>query len=781
MTFINPKAIINISQNRREMNNMKSILCDFSDRKDHSKNLLKYKYNLDVEKSLIRFLRELFVDIDIPDDEEFLEKCDIFKIKLSNMIYNLIAFVQFKYTTNLHLSDNYNFKSTLLATKYNHEHLSQNDVNELKSKTYSIDEVNDAIKNFICKELPYGYKPYKELKKLLETKMEVYLYRKHIKDKISAYKLYKYIYEIINIELDLDYGIDKERIPDSIQEEDIRQIMNDIDTAEYYIEKNECKYNDVHINHNSDKQTSFLDDYSSLLKENRLDPVDALIKDIHFESYYSSVMPNILQIELCKSRYNKYEQYTKSSLSNVYNNEDVKNRLYKGFKNTNIKRMLMNEKAIGSKKRECYIPFAAIDLTAMHTTLLTKYSIRKVLSYFQEYIFNGEKTFKDIIDLALDNKDYNLSINDVKYVVKDINEYDNNYLTDEDCNDIFYILDKYIKRHKREQKKGTQLQISIQNILESNKETNNKDYEKLLAIVKKIFKNNSELDEYDLYNVSVVKLQYSIVKNAYYIRLFEEFQKADSKESPEEKLLLEIYSNTASYMIERIYGINLCEVFYKKASIYNNNEMADILLNLMKVQNVYIREALLNVYLSDPSQKDTVLKSAKYESEWVYPIIMYFIQVFLELYTNKLKDSLNAIILQKNDSENEDTKLNDLLHKVLNDDSYIDTIKEHIKNTEKNKDDFNNICTDIVLINISNAFKQGNIHALKFNNNDYVYSASSSSGTIGIKKDHSAVAEIFYKKLMKCYETPESRKESFECFKLKHGFLDPYYDDNFFK
>lgn len=205
---------------------MKSVLCDFSDRKDHSKNLLKYKYNLDVEKSLIQFLRELFVDIDIPDDEEFLEKCDIFKIKLSNMIYNLIAFVQFKYTTNLHLSDNYNFKSTLLATKYNHEHLSQNDVNELKSKTYSIDEVNDAIKNFICKELPYGYKPYKELKKLLETKMEVYLYRKHIKDKISAYKLYKYIYEIINIELDLDYGIDKERIPDSIQEEDIRQQGN---------------------------------------------------------------------------------------------------------------------------------------------------------------------------------------------------------------------------------------------------------------------------------------------------------------------------------------------------------------------------------------------------------------------------------------------------------------------------------------------------------------------------------------------------------------------------
>ena len=128
--------------------------------------------------------------------------------------------------------------------------------------------------------------------------------------------------------------------------------------------------------------------------------------------------------------------------------------------------------------------------------------------------------------------------------------------------------------------------------------------------------------------------------------------------------------------------------------------------------------------------------------------------------------------------------LNDIYEKTLKNAQQSKRVKKLLNKKDAIVNDLDNVCKDIIVMYIANTFNQGKVERVKYNKYEYIkYSHRNiiKDVNLEIKNEHTATTQTFYKMLMKCYETPESRKENFECFKLKHGFRDPYYDDNFFK
>ena len=759
---------------------MNDFLCDFSFCKEHISNYLKYTYGLDTKKAFATFLKEMFrADITL-DDNVYIEECNLLSKDFSDTLFVLVQFVIEEFTKTSPFLQDYIFVYHLISSKYNPEKLTKNDINELKSQKVSLNQIGSVIKEFANK-LPPRYKYKEEFIEFIKSKLPYYLKSYEIEDETSNYEIQCCIFEIIDDQISNRNRIYHENIDHELDKKDVEAILN---------HKNTLHMNEERISLNKDDKVTKDKvnkpgyGWSSLIQQNEPNLIAPLIKETLLETYYSSIMANLLQIELTKGRYNRYEKYTKYVFEDLYSVFKVMNGLYKGYKNKPIKQMLMGEYKTDTRKRLCYIPFAGIDFVAMNYTLFTIYSKKRVIYLFWSYILNTNISFKKTIKKALKENDYSSFIEEL------IDPSNKAYYSTEDYNNIYNIIDNYIKSKLKDYKEANdedkkKITISVYDMLKTKKgakdedEKDNTCYDIILDIILNLV-DKKLIDKYELYDVDIIKLHKSLISSYDAV--------SSNIQCNTDMVLSKTYPITTPYMIERLYGINLCEEYYKNEPKYSYYQDAEVLFQLTKVQNINIRKILFNIYLEKESYKDHVLKLTKYESEWIYPLLMYFVELYIELYTKQLKNSIHEFCCNKENSEHINTELacmlNDIYEKTLKNAQQSKRVKKLLNKKDAIVNDLDNVCKDIIVLYIANEFNQGKLKRVEYNKYEYIkYSHLNiiEDVNLEIKNEHTATTQLFYKKLMKCYETPESRKESFECFKLKHGFLDPYYDDNFFK
>lgn len=134
--------------------------------------------------------------------------------------------------------------------------------------------------------------------------------------------------------------------------------------------------------------------------------------------------------------------------------------------------------------------------------------------------------------------------------------------------------------------------------------------------------------EYDLYDVNVKRLLKQL-KNAHDLITH--------------KIENDIYALTP-YMIERIYGLNVCRQILNK--IYEDKKLvinAKRLYPLMKVQNVIVRETFASLYLNNRWGISDFNNHVKFESQWRYPILMYHVELLEEFFKNRYNENKNFL------------------------------------------------------------------------------------------------------------------------------------------
>ncbi len=580
---------------------MRSFLCDFTEELDEIKNVLEYRFSYQLEDLVKEFAeagtknidKKAIENADKKEKEKIHYKYAECFIDVSKQLIRY--WVVNKSKGYKHIC----FDESLISVNFAPERV-RVFLSYRKSIRYS--EIDGIVNEYINITVPRSYSKIEDLRKELVEKIKK-KYESYCNEnsKLKCMNILDDIYRAIYI---------------SFEKRSHHRNSGFLDSINKYEE------NDI--------QSESMTKYEKAIKEVEKSEIylscdmEELIREVEINNHITSILLNVLQLKLCDA-YNENVRYTKYPLEHFYNecSSTIRNGAYKRYCNSDIRKILMSmcndkTKNIGKQGRWCYLPFYGIDYIALMTKPFAKYNKKNVVINFRDFI--------------IDNIDFDAFIEDI--IVKNRDDFGFQF--------AFDTLPGYIKK----QLKNTQIEVFtviVNKWISDIRDRCNSEpelFEKLISeytvsefcdinysIIEEFMKNMPE-GSYHLYNVNLQQLMKEIEYR------LKDVNNERSHNTKKYSIHAEIKLLTP-YMVERIYGVNIFSVIFE--GIYDGrgrNISSSAICKIMQMQNAFTREALAKLYVNGEIRETDIDEYAIYDSKWLYPLIMCYIQL-LEKYFKK--------------------------------------------------------------------------------------------------------------------------------------------------
>lgn len=577
---------------------MRSFLCDFTNELGEIENVLKYRFSYQLDDLVKSFAEAGTKNIDkratLSADKNEKEKiqykyAECF-VDVSKQLIRYLVVNKSKEYKSIY------YDSSLISVNFSPERFR---VLFSCRRSIQYSEIEELVSKYINITVPKSYSEIEDLRKELVEKIK----KKYVPYSVGNSKL-----KSINI-LDDAYRA----IYTTFEHSSNSVNLGFLDSINKY-EENDVQSKAITKHEKAIKEFEESQIYLSCnMKE--------LIREIEINNYITSILLNVLQLKLCDA-YNENVRYTKYPLQDLYNDcsSTIRNGAYKRYCNSDIRKILMSmcndkTKNIGKQGRWCYLPFYGIDYIALMTKPFAKYNKKNVEINFRDFIIDNidiDAFFKDIIAKNRDNSGF-------QFTFDTLPEYIKKQLKNTQIEVFTVIVNKWISDIRERCKGEPELFEKI--ISEYTvPELCNINY----SIIEEFMKNMPE-GSYHLYNVNLQQLMKDIESR------LNEVINENSRNTKENSIHAEIKLLTP-YMVERIYGVNIFSSIFE--SIYNSGKKyisSSAICKIMQMQDVFTRESLARLYVNDEISESYVDKYATYESKWMYPLIMFYIQL-LEKY-----------------------------------------------------------------------------------------------------------------------------------------------------